>query len=104
MKNIFSDIPHHLPEELFETILETPHVKIERIVSNGHITPPDEWYDQNHDEWVLLLEGEAKIKLETNQIKSLNPGDFLWIPAHQKHQVIWTAKNQKTIWLAIHFG
>lgn len=103
MKNIYADIPTKLPSELFQTILEAKNIKIERIISLGHTTPTNKWYDQDQDEWVLVIQGKAKIRLENGDIKALDTGDYLWIPAHQKHQVIWTPKNQKTIWLAIHF-
>ena len=57
--NLFGKIPESLPEELFETLAESPDVKIERIVSRGQITPEGEWYDQSKDEWVVLLSGKA---------------------------------------------
>ncbi len=53
--NIFSRIPASIPDEIFETIVQNENVKIERIISDGHATPEDSWYDQDHDEWVILL-------------------------------------------------
>jgi cupin 2 domain-containing protein len=43
--NLFEAIPGSLPDELFETLIETPSFKLERIVSAGHATPPGEWYN-----------------------------------------------------------
>ena len=58
--NLFSGIPEHAPKEVFERLLETPHLKLERIISAGHATPPGKWYDPDTDEWVLLLSGAAR--------------------------------------------
>ena len=41
--NLFGNIPAELPEEVFEDIVNTPSVRIERIISKGHTTPTDEW-------------------------------------------------------------
>lgn len=101
--NIFTDIPADLPEELFECIVKRENVHIERIVSKGNITPTDQWYDQNWDEWVLLLQGQATILYEKDmQSITLSIGDYLLIPAHTKHRVEWTAPEHHTIWLAVH--
>ncbi len=102
-KNIFSDIPQNLPDELFSTILKQENIHIERIVSTGHTTPTGEWYDQNHNEWILLLQGQARLRLIDNRIIQLNKGDYYYIPAHLKHRVEWTSPDYETIWLAIHF-
>jgi len=102
--NIYSDIPEQLPEELFECILKQDNIVIERIVSNGHITPSGQWYDQTGDEWVILLQGEAIVFFEQNQsLVRLSPGDYLLIPAHTRHRVEWTLPDFNTIWLAVHF-
>lgn len=104
MKNIFADIPGQLPEELFTTLLQHKNLKIERIVSRGHANADDQWYDQDHDEWVLLVQGEAILKLsEQRQLIKLQAGDYLLIPAGCKHRVEWTRPEIDNIWLAIHF-
>ena len=101
--NIFTGIPADLPEELFECIVKREHIHIERIVSKGHITPTGQWYDQDWDEWVLLLQGKATILYEKNmQPIALMPGDYLLIPAHTRHRVEWTTPDRDTVWLAIH--
>lgn len=100
MKNIFADIPETLPKELVETLLHNQQVHIERIISLGHTT---EWLDQEHGEWVILLQGQAKILFFGNEKPTkLNIGDYLWIPPHQKHRVSWTNPTSPSIWLAIH--
>ena len=75
-KNIFSNIPQEMPAEIFETIIKTLNITIERIVSLGHSSPPDFWYDQNKNEWVLVLKGRAKLKFaENGEILELKPGE-----------------------------
>jgi cupin 2 domain-containing protein len=101
--NIFAQIPEQLPEELFESIVKQDNIVIERIVSNGHISPVGQWYDQAKDEWVILLQGKATLLFEKDQILiSLTPGDYLLIPAHTRHRVEWTQPDFNTVWLAIH--
>jgi len=101
--NIFSEIPEQIPEELFECIFKKDNVVIERIVSNGHVTPAGQWYDQSSDEWVILLQGQATLFFEQDQqLVSLMPGDYLLIPAHTRHRVEWTRADFNTIWLAVH--
>ena len=104
MDNLFADIPDQLQEEQFETILGTGFFKLERIVSMGHATPEGQWYDQDKDEWVLLLKGRAGLRIEgrSNEIV-MEPGDHLHLPAHLKHRVEWTDPEKETVWLAIHY-
>ena len=103
-KNIFENIPENLPEELFEIVFETNDVKIERIVSRGHTSPPGFWYDQAKSEYVILLKGSAGLRFKgKNEIAILRPGDSMNIPSHVKHRVEWTDPNQDTVWLAIHY-
>lgn len=77
---------------------------IERIISKGHSTPEGEWYDQDQDEWVLLLQGKAVLSFEDNSTINLASGDYLYIPAHERHRVEWTDPNGDCIWLAIHIN
>ncbi len=104
--NIFSQIPAlTAANEQFTELLARPGLKIERIVSTGQTSPPDFWYDQPGGEWVLLIQGEAKLRLaDEPAVRHLKAGDFLDIPAHQKHRVDWTPPDQITIWLAIHYA
>lgn len=102
-KNIFSNIPENLPEEIFETILLSDKIKIEKIVSKGQSSPRDFWYDQNQHEWMVLLKGKAKLLFYQNEIIELSEGDYINIPTHQKHRVEWTDPENETIWLAIYY-
>lgn len=100
--SLFADIPRQLPEELCQTLFENPTVRIERIVSKGHYSAENAWYDQQQAEWVILLQGKAKLVFTEGEPVVLNPGDYLLLPAHCKHRVEWTAADQVCIWLAVH--
>ncbi len=104
IKNIFAKIPKRLRRELLNTLLLKKNIKIERIVSKNHITPRGKWYDQNKNEFVLIIKGNAKlIFMEDNKIKKLKmkKGDYINIPAHLKHRIDKTSKE--TIWLAVFY-
>lgn len=103
--NLFENISSDLPEELFETLHRSGDVKIERIVSRGHVTPEGEWYDQSWDEWVVLLKGSATLDFDGyKESVSLKSGDFIFLPAGLRHRVAWTEPDVDSIWLAIHFN
>jgi len=103
--NLFNDIPAALQEEFFQTLAESGTVRIERIVSDGHATPQGEWYDQEWDEWVLLVSGGATLQFEGDAGPLvLSPGDHVMIPAGCRHRVEQTAPGKRTVWLAVHFG
>ncbi len=101
--NIFTSITENLEKELFEEILTNAKLKIERIVSYGHTSPEAGWYNQESDEWVILLEGEAVLSFENEADVRLKKGDYINIPAYTKHRVSWTLPKAKTIWLAVHY-
>jgi cupin 2 domain-containing protein len=101
--NIYSDIPKHIPNELIERVFQSESLRIERIISYGQSSPKDFWYDQEENEWVILLKGKAILKFNNNSSVELQEGDYLFIPAHKKHRVEWTDTNKKTIWLAVFF-
>ena len=103
MTNLFDNLPARLPDEFFETLLDSPDVRIERIVSQGHASPDGFWYDQPRHEWVVLLRGAATVRFDEETIE-MKPGDCINIPAHRRHRVDWTTPEEPTIWLAIHYG
>jgi cupin 2 domain-containing protein len=103
MNNIFKDIPKPSENEFFEELISKNGVKIERIVSFGHTTKEFEWYDQDSDEWVILLKGEAVISFMGEDDVRLKAGDFINIAAHKKHKVSWTKPDEDSIWLAVHY-
>ena len=104
LKNIFSDIPGVLPDELIELIAEHRDVAIERIVSRGHTSPPDFWYDQDKNEFVLVVSGKARLRFDgVDECVQMKSGDYIMIPAHTRHRVEWTSPDEDTVWLAVHF-
>ena len=101
--NLLAGIPATLAAEQFDLLLQTGACRLERIVSSGHATPPGEWYDQDKDEWVALLQGRAELRFaDEDTAQSLHPGDHVWIPAHRRHRVEWTSNDPPAIWLALH--
>lgn len=103
MHNIFDCIPDNLDEEIFQQLVDGEGVRIERIISSGHSSPESGWYDQDRNEWVLVLKGEAILLFEDESPVNLKAGDFINIPAHIKHRVEWTDPDSETIWLAVHY-
>jgi cupin 2 domain-containing protein len=70
---------------------------VEQILSSTH--PDGQWYDQSHDEFVLVVEGAATLELEGETVR-LVVGDWLMLPAHTRHRVV--ATHAGTSWLAVH--
>ncbi len=104
VSNLLENIPAHLPEELIEVFASSENVRIERIVSLGHISPEDFWYDQEQNEFVLLLKGKAELEFSDPENKiMLSEGDSLVIPTHQRHRVSWTKPETETIWLVVYY-
>ncbi len=103
IRNIFAEISGPLPEELCSTLLQAANVRIERIVSYGQASPEGFWYDQDQHEWVIVLRGAARLRFE-DRLVEMGPGNYINIPAHRKHRVEWTASEEPTVWLAVHYG
>ena len=101
MTNLFDDLPRALEQEIITELLDHEPIRIERIVSHGQTSPEKGWYDQSEHEWVLVLEGAAVIAFDDGSELRLNRGDYLNIPAHEKHRVKWTDPDQPTVWLAV---
>lgn len=101
MPSLFDRLPVAPSDEVVETVLDASGVRIERIVSHGHVSPEGFWYDQPHGEWVLLVRGGATIRLEDPEEQvTMAPGDYLWLAAGRRHRVETT--DPRTIWLAVH--
>ncbi len=102
LQNIFKDIPCELPDELVTTLISSDSVCIERIVSHGHSSEQGFWYQQEQNEFVILLSGSAELEFE-NGIVAMLPGDYINIPAQQRHRVVATKKDEKSVWLCIFY-
>ena len=103
LTNLFDAIPAEMPEELVTLLHQSAHIRIERIVSRQHSTPAGQWYDQNADEYVVVLAGSAGLRIDgRDALVIMKPGDAILLPAHCRHRVEWTDSTCDTIWLAMH--
>ncbi|OMH39100.1 cupin domain-containing protein [Motiliproteus sp. MSK22-1] len=104
-QNLFENIPEQLPDELISILLNQAGLRLERIVSKGHSSATDFWYQQEQNEWMLLIQGQARLEFETPSRKlHLNAGDYLNIPANIRHRVDWTSSDPEAIWLCIFYS
>ena len=102
MPELIADPAPPSDAEQFVELLSRPGLRIERIVSTGQASPPGYWYDQPQAEWVLILEGEARLAFEDEPApRLLRAGDFVDIAPHRRHRVESTATP--TVWLAVHY-
>ncbi|MBP7742057.1 MAG: cupin domain-containing protein [Aliarcobacter sp.] len=100
--NIFEKIIVDKKEEIFFEIFKNETIKIEKIVSNGQISPKNFWYEQEKSEYIILLEGFAVLEFEDKEIE-LKKGDCINIKAMQKHRVKFTSLDEPTIWFAVFY-
>ncbi len=101
--NIFSDFVFNTENEIYDTLHEKDKLRIERIVSNGQASEENFWYDQDENEWVAVLQGEAELEYKDGTKIQLAKGDYEYIPKHKVHRVNYTSESETTIWLAIFF-
>jgi len=97
--NLFSPVPPPPGGERFDRLADFGNVEIERIVSAANAPPAD--YCQEHDEWVVLLVGEAEISVDGQSVL-LQAGDHLMLPARTPHTVL--RSSEGAVWLAVHQG
>lgn len=110
MTNIFV-LPPNIPEEIIEILHESPvsgygtsGVRIERIISAGQKSPEGFWYDQAENEWVLLVQGEARVAFDDGAAVSMKAGDHIFIPARRRHRVEYTSAEPPCVWVCVFFG
>ncbi len=103
--NLRSGLPARpLPDGVVDLLVDRPGLRIERIVSTGQATPEGQWYDQDGDELVLVVDGAARLHIEGEATdRALSEGDWILLPARCRHRVTWTRAEPPTVWLAIHF-
>jgi cupin 2 domain-containing protein len=106
LANLFAELPSTATaDEQFSELLSRPGLRIERIVSTGQCSPPGFWYDQAEGEWVVLLQGAARLRFKDSpEPVALGPGDCIDIAPHRRHCVEWTDPGRPTVWLAIHYS
>ena len=100
--SLFDNTSAAADREAVEVLLEGRGARVERIVSTGQATPAGEWYDQPGDEWVALLAGRATLRLQDGSLLEMAPGDWLLLPAHQRHRVESTSVDPPCVWIAVH--
>jgi cupin 2 domain-containing protein len=83
--------------ERSEEIAQLGGVVVEHIVSGAVAAPAD--YDQDHDEWVVLLSGGATLEVGDEHLH-LAAGDWVVFPAHVQHRLVQTVPG--STWLALH--
>ena len=50
-RHILAGVPARLEEEQFDTLLQTPGIRLQRVISPpAHTMGADEWFDQDEDE------------------------------------------------------
>ncbi len=91
----------HAGAEVFESLLETGGLTVERILSHGTVSPEGFWYDQETDEWVMMARGGAVLEFENEGLVAMKAGDHVMIPRHKKHRVLLTSRD--AVWVALHF-
>ena len=103
MGNLFTHVAP-APEEFLEILAsgKSDTFRIERIVSHGHVSPPDFWYNQDEWEFVVVLQGNAELEFSDGKF-AINVGDWLIIPEHVRHRVTFTSSEPDCVWLAV-FG
>lgn len=97
--NIFEITQPPTTTELTDVLVQNTVLRIERIVSTGQTS---DWYDQEEKEFVILLSGAATIDFGNEQ-QNLVAGDYLVIPAHQRHRVSATSQEPACVWLCVFY-
>jgi len=87
--------------EVVRRLIEVRGFRLEQILSRGRCSPPDSWYQEERDEWVLLARGTATLEFEDGNL-DLVAGDSLVIAAMRRHRVVRTSAD--CIWIALHYG
>ncbi len=88
--------------EFFETLLKFSGTgRVERIYSEPY--SDGQWYDQDEDEFVLLLSGESVLEFADSSKLELGAGDWLVIDRRTAHRVVRTSDNPRCVWLTV-FG
>jgi cupin 2 domain-containing protein len=101
--NLLTSLPPTGDAEVIDALVTRRSLRLERIISHGHASPPGFWYDQDQHEFVFLVAGHAELEFEDRPPLALGPGDWVQIDAHVRHRVRATAPDADTIWLVAFF-
>ena len=97
--NLFAGIPDTLAAEQLTALLTTPNVRIERIVSRGHASPPG-FLVRSAAGGVGDRAGPDRPPSRStakHRRARCRSGDHLHIPAHTRHRVVSTDADEPTI-------
>lgn len=72
-------------------------VRVEAIYSSDSPDPTP--YVQDHDEWVIVIDGGARLDVDGEQVE-MTAGDWILIRAGVEHRVLHTRAG--TRWIAVH--
>jgi len=97
MSNVYEYTLPDIDSENFTTLLNDKNVEIKSIISNTLSSP--QTFKQKCDEWVVVLQGCAKIEMD-GIIHKLKKGDTLFIEANKEHKLLKTKKV--VVWLAVY--
>jgi cupin 2 domain-containing protein len=97
VSNIFDFSLPDRDSENFYSQLQRKNVEIKSIISNRLSTPQS--FVQACDEWVVVLQGCAKIEMD-GVVHKLKKGDTLFIPANVEHTLLKT--RTLVVWLAVY--
>ena len=102
--NLLDPAPAASGHEIEEELCSGRDWRLIRISSNGSRSPDGFWYQQNEHEWLTLLKGSARLRLEDpEECLELSVGDQLMLPAGRRHRVERTDADPGTVWLALYW-
>ena len=88
--------------EQIDVLAQGAQWRLERIHSCNASSAEGHWYDQEEQEWVLVLRGSARLQFEDEPgLRDLCVGDLLYIAPHRRHRVVSTDPDPGTLWLAL---
>ncbi|MDR2007096.1 MAG: cupin domain-containing protein [Acidaminococcales bacterium] len=102
MQNIFECFQGNNGKEITEELFRLKEGRVARIISTGQKSAPGFWYEEKEDEWVIVLLGEGEIEWPDGRRKFLKAGDWLFLPALEKHRVAYTSACPPCVWLAVY--
>ena len=102
--NLFRCAPSAEGTEVSLDLFRGHDVRIESIVSRGSVAPVEGWYDQEWDEWVAVIRGEAELEFADGSRCRMSQGDYVLLPRGRRHRVVRTSADPPCVWLAVHCG
>ena len=103
--NLLAEAPSASGQESEEELCSGRDWRLMRISSNGSRSPDGFWYQQTENEWLTLLKGSARLRLEDpEEWIELSVGDQLMLPAGRRHRLERTDSDPGTVWLALYWN